>query len=79
MEQVKIDRRTDPALITMDDIKKRLEERNLELNREHGSSYDEMALNMWSSNNQSRTSRKGTKKGSLEEDAPIVEIWAQEG
>ena len=60
VEQVKIDRRTNQALITMDEVKKRLKEHYLQLKREHGWSKDEMALNMKSSNNQSRaeTSRE---------------------
>ena len=45
----------------------------MQLKREHGWSEDEMALNMKSSSNQSRTSRKGTKEGSLKEGATIVE------
>ena len=61
VEQVKIDRRTDPALITMYEIKKRLKEPSLQLKREHGWSEDEMALNMKSSNNQSRNIKKRNK------------------
>ena len=61
VEQVKIDRRTDPALITMDEIMKSLKECYLKLKREHGWSEDEMALNMKSSNNQSRNIKKGNK------------------
>ena len=64
VQQVKIDRRTGSTLITMDEIKKRLKEHYLQLKREHGWSEDEMALNMKSSSNQSKTSRKGTNKGS---------------
>ena len=45
VEQVKIDRRTNPTLITMDEVKKRLKERYLQLKKEHGWSEDEMALN----------------------------------
>ena len=63
VEQVKIDRRTDPALITMDEIKKRLKECYLQLKREHGWSEDEMALNMTSSSSQSRNIKKGNKGG----------------
>ena len=59
--QVKIDRRTGSTLITMDEIKKRLNERYLQLKREHGWSEDEMALNMKSSNNQSKNIKKGNK------------------
>ena len=54
VEQVKIERRTNPELMTMDEVKKRLKECYLQLKREHGWSEDEMALNMMSSNNQSR-------------------------
>ena len=54
VEQVKIDRRTGSTLITMDEIKKRLKEHYLDLKREHGSSEDEMALNMKSSSNQNK-------------------------
>ena len=61
VEQVKIDRRTNKALITMDEVKKRLKEHYLQLKREHGWSEDEMALNMKSSNNQSRNIKKGNK------------------
>ena len=61
LEQVKIDRRTGSTLITMDEIKKRLKERYLQLKREHGWSEDEMALNMKSSSNQSRNIKKGNK------------------
>ena len=61
VEQVKIDRRTGSKLITMDEIKKRLKERYLQLKREHGWSEDEMTLNMKSSNNQSRNIKKGNK------------------
>ena len=43
VEQVKIDRRTGSTLITMDEIKKRLKERYLQIKREHGWSEDEMA------------------------------------
>ena len=60
-EQVKIDRRTDSTLTTMDEIKKRLKECYLQLKREHGWSEDEMALNMKSSSNQSRNIKKGNK------------------
>ena len=61
VEQVKIDRRTNKALITMDEVKKRLMEHYLQLKREHGWSEDEMALNMKSSNNQSRNIKRGNK------------------
>ena len=61
VEQVKIDRRTTSALITMDEVKKRLKERYLQLNREHGWSEDEMALNVNSGNNQNKNIKKGRK------------------
>ena len=61
VEQVKIDRRTGSTLITMDEIKKWLKEHYLQLKREHGWSEDEMAVNMKSSNNQSRNIKKGNK------------------
>ena len=61
VEQVKIDRRTGSTLITMDEIKKRLKERYLQLKREHGGSEDEMALYMKSSNNLSKNIKKGSK------------------
>ena len=61
VEQVKIDRRTDPALITMDEVKKRLKECYLQLKRGHGWSEDEMALNMKSSYKQSRNIKRGNK------------------
>ena len=61
VDQVKIDRRTCSTLITMDELKKRLKERYLQLKREHGWSEDEMALNMKSSNNQSRNIKKENK------------------
>ena len=46
----------------MDEIKKRLKERYLQLKREHGWSEDELALNMKSSNNQSKNIKKGSKE-----------------
>ena len=61
VEQVKIDRRTGSTLITMDEIKKRLKERYLQIKREHGWFEDEMALNMKSSNNQSKNIKKWNK------------------
>ena len=61
VEQVKIDRRTSSALITMDEVKKRLKERCLQLKREHGWSEDEMALNVKSGNNQNKNIKKGSK------------------
>ena len=73
VEQVKIDRRTDSTLVTMDEIKKRLKECYLQLKREHGWSEDEMALNMRVVTIRIETSRKGTKEGSLKEGAMIVE------
>ena len=61
VEQVKIDRRTSSTLITMDEVKKRLKERYLQLKKEHGWSEDEMALNMKSGNNQNKNIKKGSK------------------
>ena len=61
VEQVKIDRRTDLPLITMDDVMKRLKERYLQLKREHGWSEDEMALNVKSGNNPNKNVKKGSK------------------
>ena len=61
VEQVKIDRRTSSALITMDEVKKRLKERYLQLKREHGWSEDEMAFNVKSGNNQNKNIKKGSK------------------
>ena len=58
VEQVKIDRRTSSALITMDEVKKRLKERYLQLKKEHGWSEDEMALRMKSGNNQNKNIKK---------------------
>ena len=45
----------------MDEVKKRLKERYLQLKREHGWSEDEMALNVKSGNNQNKTIKKGSK------------------
>ena len=45
----------------MDEIKKRLRERNLQLKRGHGWSGDEMALNMKSSSYQSKNIKKENK------------------
>ena len=61
VEQVKIDRRTSSALITMDEVKKRLKERYLQLKRENGWSEDEMALNVKNGNNQNKNIKKGSK------------------
>ena len=61
VEQVKIDRRTSSALITMDEVKKRLKERYLQLKREHGWSEDEISLSVKSSNNQNKNIKKGSK------------------
>ena len=61
VEQVKIDRRTSSALITMDEVKKRLKERYLQIKREHGWSEDEMALNVKSGNNQNKNIKKESK------------------
>ena len=73
VEQVKIDRTTGSTLITMDEIKKRLKERYLQLKMEHGWSGDEMVLNMKSSNNQRKTLRKEVKESTSKEGAIIVE------
>ena len=56
----------------MDEIKKNLKDRYLQLKREHGWSEDEMALNMKSSNNQSKNI-KGVKESTSKEGATIVE------
>ena len=61
VEQVKIDRRTSSTLITMDEIKKRLKERYLQLKKEHGWSGEEMALNVKSGKNQNKNIKKGSK------------------
>ena len=61
VEEVKIDRRTDSTLITMDEIMKRLQECYMQLKREHGLSEDEIALIMKRSSNQSRSIKKGNK------------------
>ena len=61
VEQVKIDRRTSSTLITMDEVKKRLKERYLQLKREHGWSEDEMALNVNSGNDQNKNIKKGSE------------------
>ena len=61
VEQVKIDRRTSSTLITMDEVKKRLKERYLQLKKEHGWSEDEMALSMKRGNNQNKNIKKGSK------------------
>ena len=61
VEKIKIDRRTDSIWITMDEIKKSLKECYLQLKRVHGSSEDEMALNMKSSSNQSKRIKKRNK------------------
>ena len=61
VEQVKIDRRTSSTLITMDEFKKRLQERYLQLKREHGWSEDEMVLDVKSGNNQNKNIKKGCK------------------
>ena len=61
VEQVKIDRRTSSALITIDEVKKRLKERYLLLKREHGWSEDELVLNVKSGNNQNKNIKKGSK------------------
>ena len=61
VEQVKIDRRTGSTLITMNEFKKRLQERYLQLKREHGWSEDEISLNGKSGNNQNKNIKKGSK------------------
>ena len=61
VEQVKIDRRAGLTLATMDEIINRLKERYLQLKRKHGWSEDEMALNLKSSDNQSKNIKKGNK------------------
>ena len=61
VEQVKIDRRISSTLITMDEVKKRLKERYLQLKKEHGWSENEMALNVKSGNNQNKNIKKGSK------------------
>ena len=60
VEQVKIDMRTSSALISMDEVQKRLKERNLQLKREHGLSEDEMALTVKSGINQNKNIKKGS-------------------
>ena len=45
----------------MDEVKKRLKERYLQLKREHGWSEDEMALSMKSGNNQNKNIKKKSK------------------
>ena len=61
VEQVKIDRRTNSALLTMDEVKKRLKEHYLQIKREHGWSEDEVALSIKSGNNQNKNIKKGSK------------------
>ena len=61
VEQVKIDRKTSSALITMYEVKKRLKERYLQLKREHGWSEDEMDLNVKNGINQNKNVKKGSK------------------
>ena len=73
VEQVKIDRRTSSALITMDEVKKRLKEHYLQLKREHGWSEDEMALNVKSGINQNKNIKKGSKGKYFKEGATIEE------
>ena len=73
VEQVKTDRRLGSTLITMDEVKKRIKERYMQLKREQGWSEDEMALNMNSSNNQNQNNKKGKRKSSSKEGATIVE------
>ena len=73
VEQVKIDRRTGSTLITMDEIKKRLKERYLQLKREHGWSEKELALTMKSSSNQNKNIKKERRESTSKEGATIVE------
>ena len=73
VEEVKIDRRTGSTLITMDEIKKRLKERYLQLKREHGWSEDEMALNMKVVTIREKTLGKEEKESTSKEGATIVE------
>ena len=61
VEHVKIDRRTSSALMTMDEVKKKLKERYMKLKMEHGWSEHEMALNVKSGNNQNKNVKKGSK------------------
>ena len=61
MEQDKIDRRTSSALISMDEVKKRIKERYLQLKREPDWSEDEMAINVKCGNNQNKNIKKGSK------------------
>ena len=73
VEQVKIDRRTSSALITMDEVKKRLKERYLQLKREHGWSEDEMALMGRVVTIRTKTLRKEVRESTSKEGATIVE------
>ena len=73
VEQVKIDRRTSSALITVDEVKKMLKERYLQLKKEHGWSEDEMALSMKSGKIRTKTSRREVKESTSKEGATIVE------
>ena len=57
----------------MDELKKRLKERYLQLKREHGWSEDEMALNVKRGNNQKKPSRKEIRQSTSQEGATIVE------
>ena len=57
----------------MDEVKKRLKERYLQLKREHGWSEDEMALNVNNGNNQNKNVKKGSKRKYFKEGATIVE------
>ena len=73
VEQVKIDRRTGSTLITMDEVKKRLKERYLQLKREHGWSEDEMALNVKNVTIKTKMLRKEVRESTSKEGATIVE------
>ena len=76
VEKVKIDRRTGSTLITMDEIKKRLKERYLQVKREHGWSADERHEIYRVVTIRTKTLRKGV---SQMKEQPLSEIWAQEG
>ena len=69
VEQVKIDRRTSSALITINEVKKRLKERYLQLKKAHGLSEDEMAVVTI----RAKTSRREVKESTSKEGATIVE------
>ena len=60
VEQVKIDRTTNAALLTMDEVKKGFKECYLQLKREHGWSEDEMALEKRAATIKAETSRESS-------------------